>query len=521
LAKVFTLASQRITEPSEANEEEKALLKIAMWASEPIPFDPMDIALHEAYTLLHTDDERLSFKMIHEYPLGGKPPMMTHVFENGAGNRIIAAKGAPEALIEVSSLTKEELDQIEAAIHTITNEGYRVLGVGECDFIGNDFPERQQEFKFHFKGIVAFYDPPKENIEEVLNQFYDAGILVKIVTGDNAATTSAIAKQIAFRGIEHSLTGDELMQLSDEDLKIKVMETNIFTRMFPDAKLRIINALKSNNQIVAMVGDGVNDGPALKDAHIGVAMGKKGTEIAKQAASLILLDDDLARMVDAVGMGRRIYTNLKKAIQYIISIHIPIILTVFIPLVLGWVYPNILSPIHVIFLELIMGPTCSIIFENEPMEKNSMTQKPRPYISSFFNWKELMTSIIQGLGITVGVLAVYQYSVMQGFNEAHTRAMVFTVLIVANIFLTLVNRSFYYSIFTTLRYKNNLVLLIISITVAISALLLYVPSLASFFEFEVLSLPHLAIAVGTGGVSVLWFEFYKIFIRARPNNLVK
>src|SRR5450432_2627320 len=204
------------------------------------------------------------------------------------------------------------------------------------------------------------------------------------------------------------------MQLSDKDLREKVGSVNIFTRMFPDAKLKIINALKAKHEIVAMTGDGVNDGPALKAAHIGIAMGKKGTEIARQAASLILVDDDLSKMVEAVAMGRKIYANLKKAIQYIISIHIPIILTVFIPLAFGWIYPNIFSPIHIIFLELIMGPTCSIIYENEPMEQNTMLQNPRPFTTTFFNRKELMTSILQGVMIAVGTLSVYQYAVQQG-----------------------------------------------------------------------------------------------------------
>jgi Ca2+-transporting ATPase len=232
---------------------------------------------------------------------------------------------------------------------------------------------------------------------------------------------------------------------------------------------------------------------------------------------MILLEDDLSKMVDAVAMGRRIYTNLKKAIQYIISIHIPIILTVFIPLALGWIYPNILSPVHVIFLELIMGPTCSIIFENEPMEKNSMLQKPRPFTASFFYWKELTTSVIQGLAITAGTLFVYQYSVYQSFSDAHTRAMVFTVLIAANIFLTLVNRSFYYSIFTTIRYKNNLILLIIGITILITGLLLFVPLFANFFQFEVMSISQLFTCIGIGFVSVIWYELVKIKTRWKPN----
>jgi len=515
LAKLFTLNSQRIASPEEANEDEKALIKIAMWASEPIPFDAMEIALHQAYDNLNVEDERLTFKLTHEYPLDGKPPMMTHIFTNNAGKRIIAAKGAIEALMDVSNLKADEKNQIEKAIQTITREGYRVLGVGQSDFKGDHFPKTQQELTFNFLGIVAFYDPPKKNISKVLEDFYEAGISVKIITGDNSATTIAIAEQVKFRGFEHSITGDELMRLSEKELEESVMNTNIFTRMFPEAKLRIINALKSKNQIVAMTGDGVNDGPALKAAHIGIAMGKKGTEIAKQAASLILMEDDLSKMVDAVSMGRKIYTNLKKAIQYVISIHIPIILTVFIPLALGWIYPNILSPVHIIFLELIMGPTCSIIFENEPLEKNTMTQKPRPFTTTFFNWKELTTSIIQGLFITVGTLVVYQYSVHTLLNEAQTRTMVFTVLIAANIFLTLVNRSFYYSILTTLKYKNKLVLLIITITILITGLLLFVPPFTRFFEFQTLNLSQLAICIGIGFISVIWYELVKIKTRLK------
>lgn len=510
LAKLFVLKSQKISSPDEnLGEDEKELIRLAMWSSEPIPFDPMEVALHKAYEKAIEQDERELFKMIHEYPLSGKPPMMTHLFEDVNGTRIIAAKGAPEAMIQVSHLSDNEKQHIEKAIKELTSEGYRVLGVGETIFIGKDFPKQQQDFKFQFKGIVAFYDPPKHNIREVLENFYSAGITVKIVTGDNAATTTAIAKQIGFKGYDKSLSGEELMKLSDTELQERVMDTHLFTRMFPDAKLKIINALKAKQQIVAMTGDGVNDGPALKAAHIGIAMGKKGTEIAKQAASLILVEDDLSKMIDAVATGRKIYTNLKKAIQYIISIHIPIILTVFIPLALGWVFPNIFSPIHVIFFELIMGPTCSIIYENEPIEKNTMLQKPRPFTNTFFSWKELNTSIIQGLMITVGNLVAYQYAIHQGYNEETTRSMVFTVLITSNIILTLVNRSFYYSILTILKYKNNLVLLIISITILISALLIYVKPLAHFFELKALNITQLGISIFIGFVFVIWFEVVK------------
>ena len=510
LARLYTLASNKTKAPDQLlNEYENKLLTMAMWASEPIPFDPMEIALHEAYRSIAATDSRLDYTLVHEYPLGGKPPMMTHIHENKTGNRIIAAKGAPEAIMAVCNLSDIEKQNIHTAVSEMAAEGYRLLGVGETTMQGNDFPENQQDYQFNFIGMVAFYDPPKKNIATVLQEFYQAGIAVKIVTGDNAATTGSIARQIGFKGADQSITGDELMALSDAQLQERVATTNIFTRMFPEAKLRIINALKARHEIVAMTGDGVNDGPALKAAHIGIAMGKKGTEIAKHAASLILLEDDLSKMIDAVAIGRKIYTNLKKAIQYIISIHIPIILTVFIPLALGWIYPNIFSPVHIIFLELIMGPTCSIIYENEPMEKNTMLLKPRPFATTFFNWKELATSLLQGLVITAGTLTAYQYAVHQGYDEQITRTMVFTTLLSANIILTLINRSFYYSILTTIRYKNNLVWLIIGITVAIAALLIYVPVLSVFFKFGYPTPAQAGVSVAIGALSVIWYEGVK------------
>lgn len=516
LARVYLLDSGKISNPEqELSTEEKELIRLAMWASEPIPFDPMELALHESYAENFPVDERPDYKMVHEYPLGGKPPMMTHLFQNTFGNRIIAAKGAPEAFLDISNLTEIQKKVISDTIIELAKNGYRILGVGEAEFDGDNYPKNQQQFTFTFKGLVAFYDPPKENIASVFEHFHEAGIIVKIVTGDNAETTEAIAKQVNFRGYEKSISGENLMKLQDDELQECVKETQIFTRMFPDAKMRIINALKANNEVVVMTGDGVNDGPALKAAHIGVAMGKKGTEIAKQAASLILVDDDLAKMVDAIAMGRKIYTNLKKAIQYVISIHIPIILTVFIPLVLGWLYPNIFTPVHVILLELIMGPTCSIIYENEPMEKNTMIQKPRPFSKTFFSWRELTTSVIQGLAITGGTLTVYHLAVSDQLSENTTRAMVFTTLIAANIFLTLVNRSFYFSALTTLKYKNNLVGLIIGITIALTGVLLYMDPFTEFFQFESLTNDQVWTSIGIGFISVIWYELVKGIKRGR------
>ena len=514
LSKLWVLSSEKITDAhGPLGLAEMDLIRSAMWASEPIPFNPMEMALHEAYQNNNTKDDRPEYKMVHEYPLGGKPPMMTHVFENKQGDRIIAAKGSPEALIAASTLSETERKRINIRIDELAKEGYRILGVGISDFKGPSYPKRQQDLNFQFKGIIAFYDPPKKNIQKVLEGFDMAGIKVKIVTGDNSLTTAAIAKEIGFKGYKKSMSGTELMGLNDSQLQKEVNSNHVFTRMFPEAKLKIINALKANHEIVAMTGDGVNDAPALKAAHIGVAMGKKGTETAKEAASVILLEDDLSRMLDAIAMGRRIYTNLKKAIQYIISIHIPIILTVFFPLVLGWTFPNIFTPVHIIFLELIMGPTCSIIYENEPMEKNTMIQNPRPFTTTFFNSMELATSVFQGLMITVGTLATYQYAVYSDFNEAATRTMVFVTLISANIILTLVNRSFYYSIFTTLKYRNRLVPLIIFITIGLTASLLFIPPLTRFFEFSLLNVNQILLSSGIGLLSVIWYEIVKWYKR--------
>ena len=518
LAELYLFKSNSIVATSQKlNPEAEEVLNYAMWSSEPIPFDAMEIAIHEAYTNFESEDERPHYKLVHEYPLSGKPPMMTHVFENESGKKIIAAKGAPEALIDISHLTEMEKNQIFEAMKAMTQKGFRVLGVGVSDFEGTDYPATQQELKFHFKGLVAFYDPPKHNIQAVFETFYKAGIQVKIVTGDNAETTSTIAKQVGFKNADKVLNGDELMAMDEATLKEKVMETAVFTRMFPEAKLKIILALKANKQIVAMTGDGVNDGPALKSAHIGIAMGKKGTEIAKQAANLILIDDNFEKMTDAIAMGRKIYINLKKAIQYIISIHIPIILIVFIPLALGWIYPNIFTPVHIIFLEIIMGPTCSIIYENEPMEDNLMLQKPRPLTTTFFNLKEVLISIIQGLVITIGLLIIYQYAIGENMSENSTRTLIFITLITSNIVLTLANRSFYYSIFKTIQYKNNLVGLIIGITIIMTGLLLFIPVFSNFFLFEMVSGSQIGLCVIVGSISVLWVEIYKTFKRRKSN----
>src|SRR5688572_9177588 len=486
-----------------------AVVESAMWASEPHPFDPMEKALHETYEQLAKNDRRSEFVMVHEYPLGGIPPMMTHIFENEFKNQIVATKGAPEAILNVCHLELKEKTEINSIVQQLASQGLRILGIAKAEEVIMPYPIRQQDIPFKFIGLVAFQDPPKENIDEVFSRFYKAGLNIKIITGDNDMTTKAIAQQAGLKGFNKSIDGNDLIKMNPVDLDTSLENTNIFTRMFPDAKLLAIKGLQRQKHIVAMVGDGVNDGPALKAADIGIAMGHKGTEIAKSAADLILLDDDLDKLVLAIGAGRRIYANLKKAIQYIISIHIPIIATVTLPLVFGWIYPEIFTPVHVIFLELIMGPTCSIVYENEPMERNAMLLPPRPVSYSFLNWNEMSMSLIQGLMITLGILFIYRYSVYSGNDESQTRTMVFMTLVTSNIFLTHVNRSFFYSVITSMREKNMLVWWITGITIIMLYLILFIPFARSFFQLTIPSFQSILICIITALFSVGWLEGWK------------
>jgi len=489
------------------------LVEYAMWSSETSPFDPMEKAIHELYTKTAEVDKRKHFSQVHEYPIGGKPPLMTHIFKNESGDTIIAAKGAPEGILRQSGLSAEELIHIEEQSLSYARLGYRILGVGKGSWKEKTWPVSQQEFEFEFLGLIAFQDPPKENITQTIKTFHEAGIDVKMITGDYAETALAIAGQIQLDHNHETLTGKEVLSLTQEQLQQKVKRVNIFARMFPEAKLKVIDALKENGEVVAMTGDGVNDGPALKAAHIGIAMGKRGSEVAKSAASLILTDDDLAHMTDAVALGRKIYDNLKKAIQYIVSIHIPIILIVTLPLLLLWKFTNIFSPVHVIFLELIMGPTCSIIYENEPMEPGTMQRPPRKMGASFLSLKQLSISIIQGLMITAGCLGLGYYYMQQGAGETSIRTIIFITLLFCNIFLTFVNRSFTYSVFKTLNYKNNLVLIITGITLVFIAALLYLPAVRDLFSLTVLSSRSIVTCIIVAILSTLWIEIWKLLKR--------
>jgi Ca2+-transporting ATPase len=486
------------------------IIEYAMWSSEVIPYDPMEKAIHELYEKSASSDKRKVCNQIHEYPLGGKPPFMTHIFSDGAAF-IIAAKGAPEAIARQSNLTEVEMKLILDQAQDFAKKGYRVLGIGEGKWPTAKWPVAQEEFNFEFLGLIAFQDPPKESISETIKQFHQAGISLKMITGDFPETALAIASQIGLSDNKEVLTGNEILLYDNNTLREKVKNVDIFARMFPEAKLKVIDALKENGEVVAMTGDGVNDGPALKSAHIGIAMGTRGSEVAKSAAALILTDDDLSHMVDAVAAGRKIYDNLKKAIQYIVSIHIPIILIVVLPLILAWHFTTIFTPVHVIFLELIMGPTCSIIYENEPMEPSTMQRKPLIMGTSFLSFKQLSMSLIQGLFITGGCLLLGFYYLQNQASNETVRTFIFITLLFSNIFLTLINRSFRFTILKTFFYKNNLVVLILVFSAMMIFLFLFVPYLRNIFGLSLLSFREIAVCMLVALISTGWVEVYKFF----------
>jgi Ca2+-transporting ATPase len=486
------------------------LVSFAMWASESSPFDPMEKEIHSLYERIAPEDLRSRYRQVHEYPLGGIPPFMTHIFMAEAGQRIIAAKGAPESILHLSDCNESERKSILQIAASFAKQGYRVLGVGKGHWNETHWPVSQEEFSFQFLGLIAFEDPPKEAIGSTISAFERAGIQFKMITGDYPETAVAIARQI---GMDHSqkvLTGKEVMEMDEKVLGDACCDTRIFARMFPEAKLRIIDALKKKGEIVAMTGDGVNDAPALKAAHIGIAMGKRGSEVAKNAASLVLTDDDLTHMVDAIALGRKIYDNLKKAIRYIISIHIPIILLVLLPLLLGWTFTNIFSPVHVIFLELIMGPTCSIIYEHEPIESGTMERAPRKFNTTFLSLRQLFWSIIQGLAITAICLGLGYYYLTSDASRDTVRTMIFITLLFCNIFLTLINRSFRLSVFTTWQYRNPLMVGVIMITSFLIFCLTYFDFLRDLFQLTSLSVSMALQCCLAGLAGTIWFEAIKM-----------
>jgi Ca2+-transporting ATPase len=492
------------------------VLWFARLACETEPFDAMEKAIVEALATAKEGPAYHSLHMVHEYPLGGRPPMMTHVYESLAG-RVAAAKGAPERILRVCRMPEGIRVQWQEKVRSLAESGYRVLAVCSAENIEGDYPPEQDGFEWQLEGLLALYDPPKNNLEKVFGEWQTAGITVKIISGDYPGTVMNIARQAGMDGALLLLTGEEVMALPSEDLEERVRATHLYARMFPDAKKKVVDALKANGEIVAMSGDGVNDGPALRSAHVGIAMGKKGTEIAKEAADLIISDDKLEKISEAVRHGRTIRNNLGKAIRYLVSIHIPIILTASLPLLLGWAYPIIFSPIHIIFIELIMGPTCSIFYEREPMDKDIMQRSGKPTGKSLLNGRALPLTLAQGIIAACGLLALYYFFMHRGYSLEYTRTIVFIALLIDNVLLTFAGRSFRETVAVTIRRPNSLTPAILVSSVAFICVIYFVPFARHLFGLSDIRPVH---ALAMGGVSLIsagWFEFYK-YLRSRVDK---
>lgn len=513
LVAMYDFQKDKIVEQNEFKDS-LTLLEYALWSSETEPFDPMEKTIHEHYKQFSPVDERKDYTMIHEYPLEGSPPSMTHVFQHKNGNRLAAIKGAPEAVFARCRLTPEVHSHIQQHLKTLTEKGFRVLGVGKAQFVPDKMPEKAEGFSFDFCGLVAFFDPPKEGIETFFDKVKRAGVQIKMITGDNEATATYIASQSGMADPVMAVSMSKMLEADEPGFEKMVLDNNVFARISPEIKLRIIEVLNRHG-IVAMTGDGVNDGLALKAATVGIAMGKKGTEIARLASSIIITDDKPEKIYDAIETGRKIYFNLQKAIRYIISIHVPIILVVSVPLFLGWEYASIFSPVHIIFMELVMGPTCSIVYENESAEPGLMSRPPEPRGNSFISLKNLSISIIQGLVITLFALGVYRWGLYQNWTEDTIRTMVFLLLITANIFLSLANRSFYHSMFLMMKTKNELMTYILGATILCAVAILTIPAVSTFFQVIRLPYDMILSSIGLGLLSVFWFEVYKWYLRAQ------
>jgi P-type Ca2+ transporter type 2C len=368
------------------------------------------------------------------------------------------------------------------------------------------WPPSQHDFTFRFLGLVGLADPIRPGVPAALKQCYRAGMRTVMITGDYPGTAQAIARQIGLKSYDQVITGNELTAMSDANLLARIRAVNIFARVVPEQKLRLVNALKAAGEVVAMTGDGVNDAPALKAAHIGIAMGARGTDVAREAAALVLLDDDFASIVRAARLGRRIFQNIQKAMSYIVAVHVPTAGMALVPLVFGW--PLVFFPVHIVFLEFVIDPACSIVFEAEPAERDIMRRPPRQPDAHLLNGPLLLTSVLQGLGVFAAVWVLYGGALHMGVGEQQARAMAFTTIVLGNLGLILANRS-QDSILRAARRSNPALWWVIGATLVALALVLSVPLLRGLFRFGALGALELLLCVGAAVLALAWFEIYK------------
>jgi len=495
-------------------EEFHELVEFGILASSPSPFDPMEKAVHRvgAEFLAKTEHIHADWKLAREYPLSPEMLAMSHAWKgNMHGSYVLATKGAPEAIMDLCHLDSNRVREISKKVEDFARRGLRVLGVAKAKFASETLPGKQHDYDFEFLGLVGFSDPVREKVPEAIRECYQAGVRVVMITGDHADTARSIAGEIGLKNPHEIVTGSEMAKMDDAVLMKQLERVNCFARIVPEQKLRLVQAFQKMGEVVAMTGDGVNDAPALKTAQIGIAMGGRGTDVARESAALVILDDDFSSIVDAIRAGRRIFDNLRGAMAYLLAIHVPIAGMSVFPVILQ--LPLVLLPVHIAFLHLIIEPACSIVFEAEPAAANIMKKKPRRAGEVLFSKDLILPSLVQGLVVFGIVLGVFLISLYREQGEREARALTFTTLIFANLGLIFVNRSWSRTILEGIRAPNKSLWWVISGAILILAIVLYVPYVRDLFRFSLLHPLDLAICFGAGMVSIVWFEGWKIWQR--------
>lgn len=496
-----------------------ATLEFGVLASHPDAFDPMERALQEAAESLLIGTEHLhgDWRIVREYPLTRELLALSHVYRAPDSKRyVIAAKGAPEAIMELCHLAPERAAQLSAGVDSMAKDGLRVLGVARAYFEPEALPDGQHDFAFEFLGLIGFEDPVRDGVPEAVAMCRMAGVRVVMITGDHIATAQQIGRRIGLVNTEAVLMGTELEAMTDAEVARSARHTNLFARVVPEQKLKLVNALKASGEIVAMTGDGVNDAPALRAAHIGVAMGARGTDVAREAASLVLLDDNFASIVQAVRLGRRIFDNLRKAFTYVTAIHVPIAGVSLLPVLFGW--PLVLSPVQIVFLELIIDPACSVVFEAEPEEADVMQRPPRNLNEPMFDARTIFSGLLQGIGALILTLGALLLDMGRGRSEAEARAFAFTILILTNLALILVNRSWSQSLFSSLRVRNPALWWVMGGALGLLPLVLSVPVLRDLFGFAPLEPLDVVVSLVAVFVAMAWFEAVKWWLSRRQRS---
>jgi Ca2+-transporting ATPase len=481
----------------EPDEAFRALLRQALLASERQPFDAMERAVH-ALAGTARAGVAAQWELVHEYSLSPELPAMSHDWRTGDGARhAVACKGAPEHVARLCGLSGGQEWQVLAAAAGLADRGMRVLAVASAIFDGTDWPAGQQGFDFRLEGLVAFADPLRDNVPAAVADCLRAGIRVVMITGDHPGTALAIARQAGIAVGSGLVRGDEVAALDDAALRRRVAATNVFARVAPQQKLRIVQALKAEGEVVAMTGDGVNDAPSLKAAHIGIAMGGRGTDVAREASSLVLLDDDFGTLVQAVRLGRRIFDNLRKAMRFVFAVHVPIAGLTLVPMVFGW--PLLFSPMHIAFLEIVIDPVCSMAFEAEDEERDVMERPPRDPAAALFSPAMIAGSLLQGGVVLLAVGVFYWMLLRHGEAEPAARVSAFIALVASNIALILANRSFAGGLRGALRADNKVLWGMVGVTVGLLGLVISIAPLRRMFGFVVPGPGATALAVGVGG----------------------